>query len=96
MSTEWFQKSPGQDMAQKILSDDQAAILVCSLDHPDWVRLPQSLPTSDAGAQVKVIGLTSGPCPTCKAPCRSYVLERGYIVRECTSCRQFFFLRDSR
>lgn len=87
MSTMWFEKKPGESVAQGI---DEPEALLIGAEKPDWVRLPPNL----GGAQVRVTGSFNGPCVSCKDKhtVRHLTLEGGISVAECGS-RGFLWYR---
>ncbi len=61
MTTEWFDKKPGQDPVQ--VAEDGSAMTVLGGGAPDWVRLPPEL----GGVRTRVTGSGRAPCPKCGA-----------------------------
>jgi hypothetical protein len=86
MSTAWFTKTPGSDVA--VGSEDPSMLLIGS-GHPDWVRLPAEL----GGHRVRVESVGVGPC-ACgdDHDARHYRLEGGICVAEC--CGKFLWYRE--
>ena len=78
MTTAWFQKNVGSEVHESI--EDPSMMLVGDAV-PDWVRLPESLGSSD----VRVLGAAKAPCPMCDTDThvRHLQLENGLGIAEC-------------
>jgi len=80
MSTEWFHRQPGEQVAH---SEDTPNMVLLGSGAPDWVRLPPEL----GGDTLRVRGHFRGACPKCEAcpDCAHLVLDADYGVAECVA-----------
>ena len=70
----WLTKAPGM----LAVNEEEHAVVI---GHPDWVRAPAEL----GGAQLRVVGVTTEPCPKngCHRNGTHLATEGGLFVAEC-------------
>ena len=92
MSTEWFDKRPGETVYQS--QDDPTMLLVDDPVHPipDWVRVPDD---TGYGGQYRCLALVPGVCPLPGhgEPCRHYILDGPVSCAECVVDGKFVWYR---
>ena len=89
MSTEWFDRKPGDHASIGI--DDPTMMLVGG-GIPDWVRTPEALGRQQLGVR----GYFMRQCPKCQCgiACRHLVLDQRYGVAECKTGCGFVWYRE--
>ena len=89
MSTEWFNKIPGSDVAQ---SQEDERMLLLGVGVPDWVRVPAD---TGHGGQYRCLAVVVGRCPRRghNHQCRHYILDGPVCCAECQVDNQFLWYR---
>jgi hypothetical protein len=86
VSTEWFTKEAGSDVA--VGTDDPSMALI-GAGVPDWVRLPPDL----GGQRVRVLAASVRECPRGPHEVRHLKLDGDISVAECEGHGGFLWYR---
>ena len=91
MSTEWFDKLPGVDLAQ---GRDDPAMFIEPVGCPDWVNVPAD---TGYGGRYRCLAVLSGPCPVQghNHICRHYILDGPVCCAECVQSGKFWWYRKT-
>lgn len=89
MSVEWFDQTPGSDMAQ---SQDDPFKWLLNGGRPDWIRVPAN---TGYGGQYRCLAVVPGVCPLPSHGelCRHFVLDGPVSCAECVLSGQFVWYR---
>lgn len=89
MSIDWFNKTPGSDIAE---SQDDPHMLLMGVGVPDWVNVPAD---TGYGGSYRCLEIRLGPCPLKghTEQVRHYILAGPVWCAECLVTGQFLWYK---